>query len=76
MAPPPIASPTQLDARSALDVCWQALFRGMDMAPATQAQLLAYLTDGKPENETKPVRGDKVPGLLNLLVSLPEYQLC
>ena len=70
------ASGATPDAQGAIAILWEALFRGMEMSPATRDQLLAYATDGKPENAVKPIGRDKLPGLLNLLVSLPEYQLC
>jgi len=70
-------SPTALpDAQNAVEILWAALFRGMPMPPATQQQLLSYATDGKSDAATKPIGRDKIAGLLHLLVSMPQYQLC
>ena len=81
MAPPTTsvaarASTAMPDAGGAVQVLWDALFRGMEMPPATRAQLVAYVAGDKPENLTKPIARDKLPGVVHLLVSLPEYQLC
>jgi len=72
----PRSSSAVPDAQSAVEILWAALFRGMPMPPATQTQLLSYATNGKPENAGQPINKDKIAGLLNLLVSMPEYQLC
>ena len=57
----------------AIDLLWNALFRGMEMPAATRALLLQYANGDKPE---KQLPTGKVQGLINLMVSLPEYQLC
>ncbi len=69
-------STAMLDAQGAVQILWDALFRGMEMPPATRTQLYAYVAGDKPENLTKPIGRDKLPGVVHLLVSLPEYQLC
>lgn len=58
----------------AVDLLWNSLFRGMEMPAPTRALLLKYATDDKPDNKQLPE--GKVQGLINLMVSLPEYQLC
>lgn len=58
----------------ALDTLWNALFRGLEMPPPTRAALFKYATDDKPD--TAQISEGKVQGLINLMMSLPEYQLC
>ncbi len=58
----------------AIDLLWNSLFRGMEMPATVRPLLLKYATDDKPDNKQLPE--GKVQGLINLMVSLPEYQLC
>ncbi len=58
----------------AIDSMWNALFRGMEMPAERRAALLKYANDGKPDD--KYLHEGKVQGLINLMMSLPEYQLC
>ena len=66
---PASAAPSEV-----VDSLWNALSRGVEMAPQTRATLLKYATDGKPD--VTQLSENKVQGLINLMVSLPEYQLC
>lgn len=62
------ASPEQI-----VDTVWDALVTGHTPSPRTRTLLINYLkegTDGKPERIT-----GKLPGLVNIVLSAPEYQL-
>jgi hypothetical protein len=48
---------------------WEALLPGQEARPATQAALLDYVSSGK-DNVV-----EKLPGLVNLIMAAPEYQL-
>ena len=81
MNPKMTAAQSDAKARSAvaapdeaIDLLWNALFRGMEMPASTRALLLKYATGDKPDIKQLPT--GKVQGLINLMVSLPEYQLC
>ncbi len=57
-----------------VDSLWNALYRGVEITPKTRAVLLKYATQDKPD--ATRLGENKVQGLINLMVSLPEYQLC
>ena len=65
------ARPNSPDA--AVDALWDILLPGHSPTPATRQALVAYATDGWRPGE--PRFEQKAPGLLNLILSAPEYQL-
>lgn len=71
MAAPKLASPSNLGAAEAVDTLWNALLPGFPMAPEMRASLVDYCKVNGKDNVAA-----KLPGLLNLIVSVPEYQLC
>ena len=50
---------------------WQAFLRGHTPTAATRAALVAYVQGA----DAKPNIAARLPGLVNLIVSAPEYQL-
>lgn len=54
---------------AAIQTLWDGLITGMPIPPETRQHLLAY---GEANNNI----ASRLPGLLNLIVSVPEYQLC
>lgn len=65
--------PTQgeIEAQSAVETLWNGLMMGMPLSPARRAELVAFCLkeDGKDDTAAR------LPGLFNLIVSAPEYQL-
>lgn len=61
-----------LSAERAVDTLWNGLMTGMPLPPARRAALVAFC---KKDDGTDDV-GARLPGLFNLIVSAPEYQLC
>ena len=61
-----------LNAEFAVDTLWNGLMAGMPLAGARRDALVAFCkkADGKDDV------GARLPGLFNLIVSAPEYQLC
>ena len=69
-------SPTEksgdLSAERAVDTLWNGLMNGMPLAAARREALIAFC---KKDDGTDDVSA-RLPGLFNLVVSAPEYQLC
>ena len=61
-----------LSAERAVDTLWNGLMTGMPLPPARREALVAFC---KKDDGTDDV-GARLPGLFNLVVSAPEYQLC
>lgn len=57
----------------AVDALWDALMPGRAMEPRIRNALIASLKKDVPEGEVR--FDDKLPGLLDIIVSTPEYQL-
>ncbi len=71
MPAPRAPTPANLSGEAAVETLWNALLPGLPIPPPTRASLVAYSqTNGKSDLAAK------LPGLLNLIVSMPEYQLC
>jgi len=65
------ARPNSPDA--AVDALWDVLLPGHAPSPATRQALVAYASDDWKPGE--PRFDQKAPGLINLILSAPEYQL-
>lgn len=61
-----------LTAEFAVDTLWQGLMTGMPLSPARRAELVAFCKQDDGKDDTS----NRLPGLFNLVVSAPEYQLC
>ena len=68
----PARSGDALDAEFAVDALWQGLMTGMPLSPARRAELVAFCRQEDGSDDTAA----RLPGLFNLVVSAPEYQLC
>ena len=61
-----------LSAERAVDTLWQGLMTGMPLPTARRQSLVAFCKKGDGKDDV----GARLPGLFNLIVSAPEYQLC
>ena len=61
-----------LTAEFAVETLWQGLMTGMPLTPARRAELIAFCRKEDGSDDTP----NRLPGLFNLVVSAPEYQLC
>ena len=68
----PTQSSGDLNAERAVDTLWNGLMTGMPLPASRRAALVTFC---KKDNGTDDV-GARLPGLFNLIVSAPEYQLC
>lgn len=59
-------------AERIVDTLWDALLPGLPPVPATRETLLTYCREG----DGKKNPAGRLPGVVNLIVSVPEYQLC
>ena len=73
MAAPAMDAPQNgaTDAQNAVEALWQGLMMGMPLTPARRAELVAFCTKEDGSDDTAA----RLPGLFNLIVSAPEYQL-
>ena len=61
-----------LNAEFAVDTLWNGLMTGMPLPPSRRAELVAFCQKDGGKDDT----ANRLPGLFNLVVSAPEYQLC
>ena len=61
-----------LTAEFAVDALWQGLMTGMPLSSARRTELVAFCKKDDGKDDTS----NRLPGLFNLVVSAPEYQLC
>ena len=68
----PTPKSDELNAEKAVDALWNGLMTGMPLSPERRAELVAFCRQGNGADDTAA----RLPGLFNLVVSAPEYQLC
>ena len=69
-APAPVNG--EIKAENAVETLWNGLIMGMPLTPARRAELVAFCLKEDGSDDT----AGRLPGLFNLIVSAPEYQLC